>query len=133
MWRVLSVHLGLKKIQAMTSINFTSATDPKNATSVYKGSSSFTRCVWEVSLGNVVSRNLPPLAAVRSADSKRPWPQDLCVGDFWETQERRSIATFTTAIDVDRFMLVTTVLPQSNAELFPFPGSFASYRSARRR
>ena len=39
----------------MTTLNFTGATDPKNATSVYKGSSSFTRCVWEVNLGNVVS------------------------------------------------------------------------------
>ena len=57
MWGVLSNYLNLesKDILAMTTLNFTSATDPKNKTSVYAGSSSFTRCVWEIRLGNVVS------------------------------------------------------------------------------
>ncbi len=57
MWGVFSNYMNLKSsdIVAMTTLNFTSATNPKNATSVYKGSSSFTRCVWEVHLGNAVS------------------------------------------------------------------------------
>jgi hypothetical protein len=57
MWKVFSDHLDLdgSNIIAMTTINFTYATNPKNPASVYKGSSSFTRCVWEVRLGNVVS------------------------------------------------------------------------------
>jgi hypothetical protein len=57
MWGIFSNYLQLQSsdITAMTTLNFTGATDPKNATSVYKGSSSFTRCVWEVNLGNVVS------------------------------------------------------------------------------
>ena len=74
MWRVLRIHLGLKNqdIQAMTSINFTGATDPKNATSVYKGPSSFTRCVWEVHLGNVVSGYILLHAVLRSAGLSKP-------------------------------------------------------------
>ena len=43
-------------VVAMTPVNFSSAS--KEA---YNGSSSFTRCAWEVQLGNV----------------------DICVGDFW--------------------------------------------------
>lgn len=56
MWKVLSTDLGLRgqEIVAMTTLNFTGATDPRNATSVYKGASAFTRCVWEINLGNVV-------------------------------------------------------------------------------
>ncbi len=56
MWNVLKNDLDLSSngILAMTTLNFTGATDPKNATSVYKGASAFTRCVWEVNLGNVV-------------------------------------------------------------------------------
>ena len=59
MWGVLSNYLNLRStdILAMTTINFTSATDPKNPNSVYHGASSFTRCVWEIRLGNVVSEN----------------------------------------------------------------------------
>lgn len=57
MWKVLSDDLGLQgdRIIAMTTLNFTGSTDPHNATSVYKGASAFTRCVWEINLGNVVS------------------------------------------------------------------------------
>jgi hypothetical protein len=47
--------------------------------------------------------------------------QDLCVGDFWETQERRSITSFTTAIAVDRFKLVTLLRPQAAPAIFVFP------------
>jgi hypothetical protein len=57
MWGVFSNYLNLQSsnIVAMTTANFTNATDPNNASSVYRGASSFTRCVWEVRLGNVVS------------------------------------------------------------------------------
>ncbi len=57
MWGVFTNYMGLagSDIIAMTTANFTGATDPNNGTSVYKGSSSFTRCVWEVRLGHVVS------------------------------------------------------------------------------
>jgi hypothetical protein len=56
MWGVFEKYLilGNSNILAMTPINFTYATDPKNSNSVYTGSSSFTRCVWEIRLGNVV-------------------------------------------------------------------------------
>jgi hypothetical protein len=59
MWAVFSdsdcLNLNNEKIAVMTTLNFTGATDPANVTSVYKGTSSFTRCVWEVYLGNIVS------------------------------------------------------------------------------
>jgi hypothetical protein len=60
MWGVFSDQLGLKSsdIVAMTTLNFTSATSPKNATSVYQGASSYTRCVWEVKVGNAVSKEI---------------------------------------------------------------------------
>jgi hypothetical protein len=56
MWNVLFNRLKLtdEDIIAMTTVNFTGATDPNNITSVYKGVSAFTRCVWEIKLGNVV-------------------------------------------------------------------------------
>ena len=50
--------------------------------------------------------------------------QDLCVGDFWETQERRAIATFTTPIAVDKFLLVTSAVTVVNAPMFAFPDTF---------
>ena len=43
MFQIFSSNLQLKNIVAMTSLNFTGATDPKNKTSVYKGASLFTR------------------------------------------------------------------------------------------
>ncbi len=57
MWGVFTNYMDLESsdIIAMTSVNFTGATNPKNSSSVYNGSSSFTRCVWEINLGNVVS------------------------------------------------------------------------------
>jgi hypothetical protein len=62
-WGILSnqqyqLALGSADIAAMTTLNFSAATDPRNASSAYRGSSSFTRCVWEVHLGNIV-RNPP--------------------------------------------------------------------------
>eukprot|EP00292_Cryptomonas_paramecium_P013196 CAMPEP_0113674476 /NCGR_PEP_ID=MMETSP0038_2-20120614/7436_1 /TAXON_ID=2898 /ORGANISM="Cryptomonas paramecium" /LENGTH=221 /DNA_ID=CAMNT_0000591053 /DNA_START=64 /DNA_END=726 /DNA_ORIENTATION=- /assembly_acc=CAM_ASM_000170 len=104
MWGVFSNYLGLTddNIIAMTTVNFTSATDPKNKTSVYKGSSSYTRCVWEVNLGNI----------------------DMCVMDSWETMERRAIAQFTTALAVDRFKLITVATPDAFTLSFPMPSSF---------
>jgi len=54
-------------------------------TSVYSGPSSFTRCVYEVKLQQV----------------------DICVGDFWETLQRRSISGFTSALDLDVMSLAS--------------------------
>eukprot|EP00291_Cryptomonas_curvata_P019850 CAMPEP_0172158522 /NCGR_PEP_ID=MMETSP1050-20130122/4420_1 /TAXON_ID=233186 /ORGANISM="Cryptomonas curvata, Strain CCAP979/52" /LENGTH=503 /DNA_ID=CAMNT_0012827925 /DNA_START=62 /DNA_END=1573 /DNA_ORIENTATION=+ len=104
MWGVFSNYLQLQSsdIAAMTTLNFTGATDPKNATSVYKGASSFTRCVWEVNLGNV----------------------DICVGDFWETPDRRGIAAFTTALAVDKFILVTSSVTNNKPPMLVFPAAF---------
>jgi len=80
-------------IQALTKANFTKA-----SALAYKGSSSFTRCVWEVLLDNV----------------------DLCVGDFWETAERRQLAPMTSSIAIDVFSLVSKsrVRPQTSGEFF---------------
>jgi hypothetical protein len=55
--------------------------------------------------------------------------QDMCIGDFWETHERRSITTFTTALLVDKFTIVTIVDPDSNTE-DGIPLSFPVQRSA---
>jgi len=73
---------------ALTRANFS-----KEVFEVYKGGSSYTRCVWEVRLGNV----------------------DLCVGDFWETEERRGIAPFASAMDSDVLKLGTLSLGSSEA------------------
>ena len=54
MWDVLQSLSLDQDIIACTQANFSSATDPKNATSLYHGASAFTRCVWEVKLGNMV-------------------------------------------------------------------------------
>jgi hypothetical protein len=59
----------------------------------FKGASSFTRCVWEVKLGKV----------------------DACIGDFWETPERRSLVSFTAAIDSDQFVLATLGVQASDS------------------
>ena len=88
MFQVLK-DLGVNVI-AMTKANFSAA-----AKSVVTASS-FTRCVWDVHFGNV----------------------DLCVGDFWETPERRNLSTFTAAIDSDAFTLFTTL--NTGATIPPF-------------
>ena len=51
----------------------------------YSGGSPFTRCVHEVKLGQV----------------------DLCIGEFWETSERRNLTAFTSTIDSDSMLLVS--------------------------
>ncbi len=53
--------------------------------SVYGGSSAYTRCVYEVQTQAV----------------------DVCIGDFWETAQRRALVPFTTSIDVDKMYLIT--------------------------
>lgn len=92
---------------------------------VYLGASSYTRCVWEV--GQLVS--LAPVPATghlrfdfcaralrRSSarDSFRPQVRlgnvDMCVGNFWETEERRSLAGFASAMDSDVLRLGTVRL-----------------------
>ncbi len=128
MWGVFTNYLGLEEgdIIAMTSANFSMATNPQNTTSVYKGFSTITRCVWEIYLGNVVS-----LLIVLKTHLQAPFTidsmidlvaglQDLCVGDVWETQERRGLSSFTTAIAVDRFMLITN-LKEKSESMFWFP------------
>uniref|UniRef100_A0A7S0W1Q3 Ionotropic glutamate receptor C-terminal domain-containing protein n=1 Tax=Hemiselmis tepida TaxID=464990 RepID=A0A7S0W1Q3_9CRYP len=75
-------------VTALTRANFS-----KEVYEVYKGGSSYTRCVWEVRLGNV----------------------DLCSGDFWETEERRGIAPFASAMDSDVLKLGTLSLGASTA------------------
>lgn len=67
-------------VVAMTRANFTAA-----SSQIYKGASSYTRCVWEVNRGMV----------------------DICIGDFWETNERRGIAPFSSSFDLDTMRLLT--------------------------
>ena len=57
MWGVFTKRMNLTNddIIAMTKANFSGETDPKNETSVYQGDSSYSRCAWEIKLGNVVS------------------------------------------------------------------------------
>jgi hypothetical protein len=47
--------------------------------------SSFTRCVYEIVYDKV----------------------DICIGDFWETTERRKLSSFTSALMQDTFRLIT--------------------------
>ena len=82
-------------VVAMTKANFSAAAKKISTPS------SFTRCVWDVKFGNA----------------------DLCVGDFWETPERRNLTAFTAAIDSDAFVLYTTLnqsatLPPFNPNMF---------------
>jgi hypothetical protein len=72
--------LGVNVI-ALTKANFSA--EARNVSTA----SSFTRCVWDVKFGKV----------------------DLCVGDFWETPERRNLTPFTAPIDSDFFTLYTTL------------------------
>ena len=78
--QVLS-NMGLN-IVAMTPANFSDIT--KNISD-----SRYTRCVWEVKLGNA----------------------DLCVGDFWSTSALRNLSVLTSSIDSDEFTLYTTINP----------------------
>ncbi len=58
--------------------------------------------------------------------------QDICVGDFWETQERRGIAAFTTALAVDKFFLVTSSVTNTQPPMRVFPTAFDPSRRADR-
>jgi hypothetical protein len=68
------------ELVALTRANFTQA-----SADLYKGGSSYTRCIYEIIAGNV----------------------DICVSDFWQTTERSKIISFTTGVDSDTMMLVT--------------------------
>jgi hypothetical protein len=54
--------------------------------------------VWEIKLGNV----------------------DLCVGDFWETAERRQLTPMTSSLAFDLFLLISKskIRPQTLDEFF---------------
>jgi len=67
-------------VVAMTRANFSAEVYAK-----YKGGSSFTRCVYEIRLDNV----------------------DICVGNFWETAERRKLVPFSSQMFADTMRLVT--------------------------
>ena len=87
-WIGFFMHQVLKDIR-VNVIALTDANTSNDVLEMYTGPSSYTRCVWEVKLGEV----------------------DLCVGDFWETPERRNLTAFTTQIDSDTFSLYTTPSP----------------------
>eukprot|EP00291_Cryptomonas_curvata_P029309 CAMPEP_0172208410 /NCGR_PEP_ID=MMETSP1050-20130122/34448_1 /TAXON_ID=233186 /ORGANISM="Cryptomonas curvata, Strain CCAP979/52" /LENGTH=649 /DNA_ID=CAMNT_0012887981 /DNA_START=237 /DNA_END=2183 /DNA_ORIENTATION=- len=97
--------LGLKEenIEAMTKANFSVDTDPKNQNGVYfGGGSSFTRCIMELTLDHV----------------------DICLGAFWETPQRRSLVSFTTAMLVDQMKLMTIPDPRVASSSKGYPSSF---------
>jgi hypothetical protein len=132
MWGVFSNYMNLTNddIIAMTPANFSSKTDPKNPVSVYKGASTFTRCVWEIYLGNAVSGKAFILTGGRDRFEKPHFTergQDLCVGDFWESADRRALTTYTSPIYVDKFILVTMIQSMSNS-FFLFPVQFDGSR-----
>jgi hypothetical protein len=52
----------------------------------------------------------------------------LCVADFWETEQRRAISTFTSPVKVDTLLLVTTTKPLNTDSMFQFPNTFSSDR-----
>jgi len=83
-------------VVALTRANFTAA-----SAQMYQGGSSYTRCVWEVNRGMV----------------------DLCVGDFWETNERRGIAPFSSNFDLDTMRILTTPLPGAGGASSSFEAS----------
>lgn len=68
------------EIIAMTRVNFS-----EEVYDVYKGGSSYTRCVYEIRLDNV----------------------DVCVGDFWETEERRKLVPFSSQMLGDSMKIVS--------------------------
>ena len=57
MWNVFSKRLNFTDddIIAMTPANFSNLTNPSIPTSIYQGVSVYTRCVWEIYLGNLVT------------------------------------------------------------------------------
>ena len=136
---VIFGYLGLtdNDIIALTAANFSTSTDPKNSSSVYKGLSAYTRCCWEIKIGHVVS-------SVIYYHHRSPFKygtkfflslwlmfmlfsQDLCLGDFRETFERRAVVEFTSPFFVDRLLLVTLTKPYSSSSALDF-GSFETSR-----
>ena len=65
-------------VVALTAANF-------SASSAHVSTDDFSRCIWEVKEGKV----------------------DVCVGDIWETEPRRRFTSFSSALDVDVFKIVT--------------------------
>lgn len=68
------------EIIAMTRANFS-----EEVYDVYTGGSSYTRCVYEIRLDNV----------------------DVCVGDFWETEQRRKLVPFSSQMLGDSMNIVS--------------------------
>lgn len=68
------------EVIAMTRANFSDEVYEE-----YKGGSSYTRCVYEIRLDNV----------------------DICVGDFWETSERRKLVPFSSQMLGDTMKIVS--------------------------
>jgi hypothetical protein len=54
---------------------------------------------------------------------------DLCVGDFWETAERRQLTTMTVSLDMDVFSLVSSSDTQAKAREFFFSAIFMPFDS----
>ena len=65
-------------VVALTAANF-------SASSAHVSTDDFSRCIWEVKEGKV----------------------DVCVGEIWETESRRRFTSFSSALDVDVFKIVT--------------------------
>eukprot|EP00277_Geminigera_cryophila_P035972 CAMPEP_0173098332 /NCGR_PEP_ID=MMETSP1102-20130122/34650_1 /TAXON_ID=49646 /ORGANISM="Geminigera sp., Strain Caron Lab Isolate" /LENGTH=523 /DNA_ID=CAMNT_0013990773 /DNA_START=288 /DNA_END=1860 /DNA_ORIENTATION=+ len=83
---------------AMTKANFSAEVYVQ-----YKGGSSFTRCCHEITLGNV----------------------DICASNFWETEERRGLTSFTSALVNDAFKIVSLAAdPEAMNSGFSFAALF---------
>ena len=85
-------------VAAMTRANFSQASYDEYVVKL-KGGSSFTRCVYEIRLGNV----------------------DVCVSDFWETTQRRKLTPFTSPMLLDNMRLLT--MPKGKAGMDTIAGN----------
>ena len=92
-------------ILAVTTANTSTATKL-----AHPGVSSYMLCIWEVRSGEV----------------------DLCVGDFWETPDRRNLTGFTASLDPDTFSLYTMPSPnlQPKFQTTNLLGIFAPFDGA---
>ena len=54
--------------------------------------------------------------------------QDMCLGDYWETAERRKLVSYTTAYHIDKLYLMTLTESITSTATFDF-GYFDSSRS----
>ncbi len=52
---------------------------------------------------------------------------DLCVGDFWETTERRQLAPMSSSLDIDIFSLVAVSATVPRATAFFFSAIFMPF------